>query len=86
MSFRDRKFRLKKEWYDNPVKKSFEQMQLYVPREYDKVLREMYGDYQKRVKFSSDHVYPCYKEQEEMLNSYKRRKIREQDVIMDAFK
>lgn len=61
-------------------------MQLYVPREYDKVLREMYGDYQKRVKFSSDHIYLCYKEQEEMLNSYKRRKMREQDVIMDAFK
>ena len=73
LSFRDRKFRLKKKWYDNPVKKPFEQMQLYVPGEYDKVLHEMYGDYQKRVKFSSDHIYPCYKEQEEMLNSYMKR-------------
>lgn len=73
---RDKKFRLKKEWYDKPVKMQFEQMQLYVPREYDKVLHEMYGDWRKPVKFSASHTYPCYKKQEEILNSYLERGIR----------
>ena len=51
----------------------FEQMQLYVPREYDKVLHEMYGAWRKPVKFSASHIYPCYKKQEEILNSYLER-------------
>ena len=73
MILRDKKFRLKKEWYDKPIKMQFEQMQLYVPREYDKVLREMYGAWRKPVKFSASHIYPCYKKQEEILNSYLER-------------
>ena len=70
MILSDKKFRLKKEWYDKPVKMQFEEMELYVPKEYDKVLREMYGDWRKPVKFSASHTYPCYKAQEQILNSY----------------
>ena len=73
MILRDKKFRLKKEWYDKPIKMQFEQMQLYVPREYDKVLHEMYGAWRNPVKFSASHIYPCYKKQEEILNSYLER-------------
>lgn len=70
MILSDKKFRLKKEWYEKPVKMQFEQMELYVPKEYDKVLHEMYGDWRKPVKFSASHTYPCYKAQEQILNSY----------------
>lgn len=65
-----RKYRLKKDWYAKTVKMPFENMILSVPGNYDKVLKEMYGDYQKPVKGGADHDYPCYKVQEEALKRY----------------
>lgn len=38
---------LRKEWFDEPVLHSFEDRQYWIPKEYDSILRQIYGDYMK---------------------------------------
>lgn len=37
----------KKEWFDDLIQVPFENLQVYIPKRYDEILRECYGDYMK---------------------------------------
>ena len=52
-----------------------------IPREYDELLRKIFGEYQIPVKFGSQHTYPIYKYQREAL--YKAHKERGWDIPED---
>lgn len=61
-------YRLKKEWYDVPIKMPFENIEINVPKNYDQVLKVLYGDYMKPIKEGvSEHEYPFYKNQKEIF-------------------
>ncbi len=64
----DRKWFFKKEWYSEVVYMPFENMMIPVPKEYDKILKVMYGDYMTPVRGTQDHDYPFYKEQLRLLS------------------
>ena len=36
-------------WFDSYIPKNFENIPVYIPKEYDKYLSHIYGDYQKRT-------------------------------------
>lgn len=56
-----------KQWFSKAIPMKFENMEVMVPNGYDKILRAYYGDYNKFVKFSSDHNYPFYKNMQKEL-------------------
>ncbi|MDD3416997.1 MAG: LicD family protein [Lachnospiraceae bacterium] len=56
-----------KEWYDETILMPFEGMNLRVPKDYDKILTNLYGDYMTPVISTKGHDYPFYKGQEEIL-------------------
>lgn len=59
---------MKKEWYDVPIKMPFENIEINVPKNYDRVLKVLYGDYMKPIKEGvSEHEYPFYKNQKEIF-------------------
>lgn len=62
--------KLKKEWYNETIYLPFENIQIPAPKEYDKVLRALYGDYEKPARAGSLHNYPFYKEQQIRLNQH----------------
>ena len=64
-----RNFKIHKTCYDTVVKTPFENTEILIPTGYDEVLKQMYGDYQKRVKNTQDHNYPFYKEQENLVKN-----------------
>lgn len=60
-------FRMKKQWFDEVIKVPFENITVAVPKEYDNVLRSMYGDYMTPVYYAADHDYPFYGHMEHEL-------------------
>lgn len=63
--------RLDKRWFDEVEYLPFEQVMLPVPKEYDSVLRTIYGDYTVPVKRAQTHDYPVYiKQLEELRRIY----------------
>ena len=58
---------LKAEWYDKVIYVPFENIEIPVPSEYDKVLQAQYGDYMEYVRGGADHDYPFYGHMEEEL-------------------
>lgn len=61
---------LKKEWYESTIKLKFENMEIQVPEQYDKVLSTMFGDYMIPVRGTQEHDYPFYKKQQAILKEY----------------
>lgn len=55
------------EWFSEAIPMKFENMEIMVPVGYDKILRAYYGNYNKFVKFTSDHNYPFYKHMQKEL-------------------
>lgn len=49
------KYRMKKEWYSETTMLPFEDIMIPVPKDYDKVLTEYYGDYMTPVKSPTAH-------------------------------
>lgn len=58
---------LPKEWFGEK-QMQFENMQIVVPAEYDRILTELYGDYMEPVQSTSGHEYPFYGEQLQQLH------------------
>ena len=52
----DRRWIWKKEWYDDSVQKTFEYIEVSAPKEYDKILRQQYGDYSVFKKGGAVHT------------------------------
>lgn len=61
-----------KEWFSEVLYMPFENMMLPVPKEYDKILTLLYGDYMIPVRGVASHDYPFYKEQQEAADKYMR--------------
>lgn len=57
----NKRYKYKKEWFRNPQMLEFEGMLLPAPDEYDRVLREYYGDYSQISRGTSEHSYPSYR-------------------------
>lgn len=60
---------MKKEWFDDVLYLPFEHTTIAVPKEYDKVLTALYGDYMTPVQGIAAHDYPFYDIQEAELQS-----------------
>ena len=61
-------YRLEKEWYEFPIKMSFENIEINVPQNYGEVLKVLYGDYKIPIREGvSAHEYPFYKNQKEIF-------------------
>lgn len=60
-------FKFNKEWYDEVVYLPFHNMMVPAPREYDEVLKVMFGDWHKRVRNTQSHDYPCFRKQLDFL-------------------
>lgn len=58
---------MKKEWYDNVVMLTFENMEIAAPAMYHEVLTAQFGDYMIPIKGTADHDYPFYGHMEEEL-------------------
>ena len=56
---------MKREWFGDGKLMDFENTQVFVPEDYDSVLRWIYGnDYMTPKRFTAMHDYPFYKKQE----------------------
>jgi len=69
-----------KECYKESTRLPFENMQLPVPIGYEEVLKTLYGDWKKRVRFTAFHDYPFYKSQREFLEEKGYLKRQEKDI------
>ena len=59
-NYRERNHRYKKEWYDEVIYVPFENIEIPIPAEYDKILTVIYGDYMTPVIYDAhgdDHRY-----------------------------
>lgn len=66
----DNRYKCKRKWFSEMMKMKFENMEIMIPKEYDKILHAYYGEYNEFVKFISDHDYPIYKDlQKELLKN-----------------
>lgn len=61
----DREF--EKEWFAEAIEVPFESVMIPVPKEYDKVLTALYGDWSIPIRGEASHDYPFYKAQEEEI-------------------
>ena len=66
-----------KEWFLETVELPFENITLPVPKEYDKILTNMFGDYMIPVRGSAEHDYPFYAKQEKLLREYLEKEPKE---------
>lgn len=60
------KRRMKPEYYSESIYVPFETSTISVPKEYDAVLRKMYGNYEVAQRWL-EHDYPFYKKQQEIV-------------------
>lgn len=56
-----------KVWYESSVYKPYEVTTMPVPAPYEEVLTGCFGDWKTPIKFTGDHEYPFYKNQETEL-------------------
>lgn len=56
--------RMNPEYYSKSIYIPFETGVIPVPKEYHEVLKRMYGDYEKPVRWVDNHDYPFYKKQQ----------------------
>lgn len=73
------KRRMKPEDYSESIRMPFETSEIPVPKEYDAVLRRMYGGYEKPVRWVDHHDYPFYKKQQETVDRRLREKAEDVD-------
>lgn len=59
---RSHKCHVPAEWIENTVLHDFENIRVPVPKEYDKYLEMLYGDYMKWVKNASAHKFPYFED------------------------
>ena len=63
MWLKDGRYKFPKEYFTKSIRLKFENFMIPVSREYDKILKEYYGDYNKIVLECEDaHSYPFYKD------------------------
>lgn len=55
-SFPDRNYYHKKEWFDEVIYLPFENIMIPAPKDYDKILTNLYGDYMTPVNYVGHHV------------------------------
>lgn len=67
---------MEKNWFLETVELPFENITLPVPKEYDKILTSMFGDYMIPVRGSAEHDYPFYAKQEKLLREYLEKEPR----------
>ena len=57
-----------REWFGKPDYLKFEHLNVPVPKDYNSILKTIYGDYMKPVRGGGTHSYPFYAEQMKMLH------------------
>lgn len=73
-----REFSMRKEWYAEAVRLPFENIMVYAPKEYDKVLTVLYGDWQTPVKTPQ---HPFYEGQRKELNAEIAKRVMRGETI-----
>lgn len=63
-----------KEWFTESFDKKFEDMDIAVPCEYDKVLTQGYGNYMEMKRNAASHEYPFFKNQKAFLEELNGRR------------
>ncbi len=60
-------------WYEETDHLPFEMLSLPVPHRYEQVLGNEYGDWHIPIKGTSDHDYPFYKGQDELIRNRRKQ-------------
>lgn len=60
-------YKMNKEWYRDAILLPFENMEIAVPCDYEKILTAQFGDWQKLIQGTSDHDYPYYQDMQKRL-------------------
>ena len=63
------KFKWPKEYFEDTIDMPYETTTICVPVAYDKILRDVYGEYMKPYRDGGVHNYPFYKGMEDMLHN-----------------
>jgi len=74
-----------KKWFEEIIWMPFENIQVPVPREYDKVLSAMYGNYMVPVRAQMGHEYPFFKAQQSKLEEYLIKNAVDRSLYSDLF-
>lgn len=64
------KIQFPEEFFDEIIEMDFEQMKMPVIKNYDEVLKILFGDYMIPVRGTQEHDYPFYKKQEELAEKH----------------
>ena len=56
--------------FQHAIKVRFENMDIWISAEYDKMLQNEYGDYMRIIKGGASHDYPCFAEQEAYVREH----------------
>ena len=56
--------------FQHAIKVRFENMDIWISAEYDKMLQSEYGDYMRIIKGGASHAYPCFEEQEAYVREH----------------
>ena len=67
--YREKKFSLQKEYYDEAVWLPFENTMIPVPSAYDEMLYKRYGNYMMIIRNQAGHDYPFFEKQRKQLQS-----------------
>lgn len=59
-----------KEYYNNIIRIPFENITVPVPKEYDAILTELYGDYHEKIHNCDSHDYPFFEEQRNLAEEW----------------
>lgn len=65
-----------KEWFADSLTKKFEVIDIAVPREFDKVLTQGYGNYMEMKRNTAAHEYPFFKGQKAFLEEMNKSIVR----------
>ncbi len=56
--------------FQHAIKVRFENINIWISAEYDKMLQSEYGDYMRIIKGGASHAYPCFEEQEAYVREH----------------
>lgn len=68
--------RFSEELFAETIEMNFEIMKIPVMKNYDRVLKTLFGDYMIPVRGTQEHDYPFYKKQKEILEKYLQENLK----------
>lgn len=82
--FKNEQLKFSDKGFDEIMEMDFETIKIPVMKNYDEVLKALYGDYMTPVRGTAAHNYPFYKKQQKLIEDvYAERKAEKSEVTID---